>query len=162
MTKLLKKLLNKQNWLFLAGPLLLLASWFLSKNVNNIITTTTVKKVVDKGKHCTISTASCAIQMDEGLYIAGFESPVQVEQEMYINFRFPVGSHFQQAWVEGINMYMGRTPVIAQMQQNDTSLRAVVFLGSCNLATMQWRLTASFSDKNGELVELYYDFVTEL
>lgn len=153
----------KHNWTFAAFAFVLILAWVLSQDwVKLFGFSTPLSESVFSQQICNITHQPCSVNTPEGVYTAGFDSPIEVEEELLLKFSFPANSEFENGWVEGRNMFMGKTPVIPESREKIGKVTAVVFLGSCNQATMEWRLTARFKDQNGKLVELYYDFVTEI
>ena len=104
-----------------------------------------------------------------GLEVSFAPYPVVPEEEIIVSFQLPstlglqVDSKTQlKAWIEGVNMYMGRSPVIIENSLADGAVQGVFFLGSCSEPKMHWRLYIQVSDTNGE--QSYYetvDFYTE-
>ena len=78
--------------------------------------------------------------------------PVVVEQEIAVKLSFDEAWAFENAWVEGVNMYMGKSPLIVRSQINGGSeIEAIMFLGSCSEPNMQWQITAQWKEKNPDL-----------
>lgn len=88
--------------------------------------------------------------------------PIPLEEEIAVTLKMPDQYIFKTAYIEGVNMFMGRTPVVIN-NQTDGVLTGVTFLGSCSEPRMYWRLTAVFEySKNGKRNEArhYFTFQT--
>lgn len=81
-----------------------------------------------------------------------FEQSPIVEEELYINFSLDERWILEKTWLEGVNMYMGKTPLMFEDANNST--RGVTFLGSCNLAEMQWRMYVQVREKDTDNTEI--------
>ena len=103
---------------------------------------------------------TCLFSFQNKDFSIEFVSSVVVEEEIFIKFDLPQTLKLENAWVEGVNMFMGRTPVMNA--QTDEVGRYVTFLGSCNLEQMQWRLVFQLSNKNGQKQEFSAVFYTYL
>lgn len=94
--------------------------------------------------------------------------PVEIEEEIYANLAFRKGWELKKAWVEGVNMYMGKTTAIIQDKQTEKGQANVIFfLGSCSEPTMHWRLKTEWINPHKNVnspnsVFAYFDFYTEL
>jgi hypothetical protein len=81
-------------------------------------------------------------------------TPIQTEEEILLTISVPEGIVVSATWVEGVNMYMGKTPVIPENDHYTT------FLGSCNLATMEWQLNINTKNKSDQLETYLVTFYT--
>lgn len=82
--------------------------------------------------------------------------PVPIEEQIHFTFEIPNEYRLEEAHIEGVNMYMGRTIVFIDRQQNP--LTGISFLGSCSEPSMQWKLSMVFSrDGNSFYRELYFN-----
>lgn len=117
-------------------------------SINKSIQEPTVLPVNDIAKvmGCTIQNNRCEFNVDQQKFDVIFvEKPVPEEE-----VRFSISSNedfnIENAWIEGIDMYMGKSPVIPELVE-PSRLQAVFFLGSCNLRTMEWRMMLKFKQK---------------
>ena len=97
---------------------------------------------------------------DKSLTILFTQSPI-VEEELFIVFESPERFQIKRAWIEGDNMYMGKTPILFE-NANKPNL-GLTFLGSCNLAEMKWLLFVELIDtelKDAENIVLSASFST--
>ena len=95
---------------------------------------------------CTIQNNRCVFVVDQQKFDLKFlQTPVTEEE---IRFSLTSSDEFMltKSWIEGINMFMGKTPVIVE-QQSGNSIVAIFFLGSCNLKTMEWRMVVNIENK---------------
>jgi hypothetical protein len=97
---------------------------------------------------CQIAVDSCTLLNESGAIRIKFLTAIETEEEMLLNIDLPKGLSLDEAWIEGVNMFMGKTPVMLENNQY------ITFLGSCSLSKMEWKLNLKISDKNG-LVQLY-------
>ncbi|MCY7293861.1 hypothetical protein [Alteromonas sp. a30] len=90
--------------------------------------------------------------------------PVLVEEEIQAILFLSKGWKLERGWVEGVNMYMGKTPLLIQESQSQKNqYQAVFFLGSCSEPDMNWRLTTQWKhEKTQQSVTAFYDFSTHI
>jgi hypothetical protein len=69
-----------------------------------------------------------------------FKQTPTVEEELLVTFDISPGNTIKKAWIEGANMYMGKTPVIIEQLGPDKINQGLTFLGSCSQAHMEWQL----------------------
>lgn len=89
-------------------------------------------------------------------------NPVVIEEE--INAKLFLSSDWilNKGWVEGVNMYMGKTPLLIQEKENKSAyFDTIFFLGSCSEPDMHWRMVTEWEHKtSGQTVTTFYDFYT--
>ena len=120
-----------------------------------------VNKVLLVDGICDITVSSCKFEALDQVVSVSFEQKPVPEEELSLNITLPERLEIQTAWVEGINMYMGKSPVIFENPSN--AGEGIVFLGSCNLSEMQWRLLIEFSDtQSNERSQHHFIFTTSL
>lgn len=93
--------------------------------------------------------------------ISIFPRPVPIEEPLAITLQLPEGNRLLSGYIEGINMYMGKIPVIVEQAEGQT-VRVVSFLGSCSEPQMQWRLVLQLQDANEKKVTQSWAFITRL
>lgn len=94
--------------------------------------------------------------------------PVVVEAEIKVKLYLSDGWYLKNAWVEGVNMYMGKSPLIIEdIHHQNKEITAIMFLGSCSEPKMHWRITTEWQADKDELglsanqtVISTYDFFT--
>lgn len=126
----------------LAGLILLVLGGATLNNVN--------KPLTENGM-CIIQEKFCTFSDDEVHVSVEFEQVPVVEEELFVKIDVTPNWHLQNAWVEGVNMYMGKTPVL--FEDNTNTKRGVTFLGSCNLSTMQWQIYIEIENNNTGIVK---------
>lgn len=70
----------------------------------------------------------------------------KVEEELLVTFDISTGNTIKQAWIEGANMYMGKTPVIFEQIGPNKINQGLTFLGSCTQAHMEWHMFIEVMD----------------
>jgi len=95
---------------------------------------------------CTIQNNSCEFVIDQQNFNIKFAQTPIPEEEIRLVIRSNSQFTLTSAWVEGMNMYMGKSPVIAETV-TPTEVEGIIFLGSCNLETMEWQITLNFENK---------------
>lgn len=114
-----------------------------------------VTKSLISGQECQLRDNACFFSNDDmELSIEFMQAPV-VEEELTLNFTFSDNVLVQGAWIEGVNMYMGKTPVIINTLNYRSPLTGITFLGSCSQASMQWRLMLEVKTKEAEKTFIY-------
>ncbi|GLR70051.1 hypothetical protein [Agaribacter marinus] len=112
-----------------------------------------VNDTLNAMQECRLINEQCAIESDYGKISVNFMQPPISEEELALQFSIPAGYALGTVQIEGINMYMGKTPVLFE----DTRRPAlgVTFLGACNLDEMQWKMTFKLT-KNGTILAPLY------
>lgn len=82
---------------------------------------------------------------------------IDIEEEIPMEFIVDEKYTLSHIWVEGMNMYMGRTPVLIDSNNNKVG---VMFLGSCSEPQMQWRINVELVNENGDKELEQFSFVT--
>lgn len=112
--------------------------------------------------YCTVESGQC--QMTQNGQSVGLQitpETIPLEEELTLRFELPDDLLVRQAWVTGINMYMGKTPVIIESVAGNIT-KAVTFLGSCSEPQMQWLLTLDVENQRTKQQQsLYFRFTTQ-
>lgn len=87
---------------------------------------------------CELGTEPCALVVNNQILRVYFEHTPTPEEELLINFDIPKGLKITKAWVEGVNMYMGKTPIL--FENANRLNQGITFLGSCSLSEMRWQM----------------------
>ncbi|MGQ8363690.1 hypothetical protein [Glaciecola sp. 1036] len=101
-----------------------------------------VNTVLNSQGNCQLINNQCAFSLDQQRLSIKFEQSPIPEEELFVQFEHSENIQIHKVYVEGVNMYMGKTPVIFE---DANSLRGVFFLGSCNLPEMQWQMVIEVS-----------------
>lgn len=118
------------------------------KNVNNTLNHST------QSNQCLLINNACTFKTDSIYLRINFLQPPIIEEELLINFEINQGYQILSAWIEGANMYMGKTPVIFEDKSGDKVTKGLTFLGSCSKADMQWNLFIKVVNET-EKTEIY-------
>jgi hypothetical protein len=127
---------SKQTLILFIALLGISLSGIYYKNVNN---------PDDQSGKCDLTVEKCTFVYGNDKISVKFLSPIVTEEEILLSIELPRELKLTEAWVEGVNMFMGRTPI---MKTDDGY---VTFLGSCSLAKMQWQLNLSVENQNGQV-----------
>ncbi|MFT6087533.1 MAG: hypothetical protein ACJA11_002785 [Glaciecola sp.] len=106
------------------------------------------KNVNGKKNHqeeCDLTVKKCTFLYEKNKIKVNFLSPIVTEEEILLAIEMPKELKLTKAWIEGANMFMGKTPIIKE------EYGYVTFLGSCSLAQMQWRLNLHVENQNGQV-----------
>lgn len=118
------------------------------------------KEVSSDAEYCRMANGACSID-DSGVKIDIQFAPASIplETELDISMMSASPLSIRQAWVEGINMYMGRIPV--QFESNDgMNWHAPLFLGMCSEPDMQWQLIVEVTGNGGKSLFKRFIFTT--
>lgn len=96
-------------------------------------------------KECDLTVEKCTFVYENNKIIVKFLSPIVTEEELLLSIDLPKELKLTKAWIEGVNMFMGKTPIMKE------DIGYITFLGSCNLAQMQWRLILHIENQNGQV-----------
>ncbi|MFT4994031.1 MAG: hypothetical protein ACI965_001053 [Paraglaciecola sp.] len=107
---------------------------------------------------------ACILQQGAGRFSAQFSRPPEVEEALGLTLVYPDSYVLTKAWVQGVNMYMGRSAILldaSQRQDGDIISQARVFLGACSEKNMKWQLvTVLVESTSGQERKLFYNFET--
>lgn len=110
--------------------------------------------------------------LDSEISVAISPIPVVPEEELtvavrLINKQLSGQIHQLDAWVEGVNMFMGKSPVIWQQDPEQTAAEKDLYigsfmLGSCSEPQMQWQLILVMQLKSGEKLQRVLQFSSQM
>lgn len=109
------------------------------------------------GKSCNFVNEACEFLIDEKLSIATFSSTPLPEESVTLKILIPEDHEIESAWIEGVNMYMGKIPVLLENNGNG-EWSGWFMLGSCSEPLMKWQLRLNIKDKESPN---YLYFVTQ-
>ncbi len=75
----------------------------------------------------------------------------------------PDSLQLNSAWVQGVNMYMGKTALMIDSvvnQGEQVDYLASLFLGACSEPKMKWQLVVQGQDKAGQTHSFFFNFMT--
>lgn len=111
---------------------------------------------VTGSKQCQLEQNSCEFRLaDDSIFSATFKTyPLQIEENNSVQFNIPNNYEFRGAWVEGINMFMGKMRVIENHKVetvDSVEVDATTFLGACSEPEMRWRMVVELENKKAQL-----------
>ncbi|MFQ3207278.1 MAG: hypothetical protein ACI9IT_001433 [Glaciecola sp.] len=127
---------SKQTLILFIALIAISLSGVYYKNVNSEI---------NRQEECDLTVTKCTFLYEKNKINVSFLSPIVTEEEILLSIAMPQKLKLTKAWIEGVNMFMGKTPVIEEGNGY------VTFLGSCSLAKMQWRLHLHVKNQDGQV-----------
>lgn len=131
-TKLLQKAL---------GPLIIIllaaAIYFAQKQIG--LSNENEATFYGLGNHCEFVNLECHFILDEEQAYATFSAHPVTEESTTVRFHLPEKTQIQSVWVEGVNMYMGKIPVLSE-QVHPGEWTGWFMLGSCSEPEMRWKM----------------------
>jgi hypothetical protein len=115
-------------------------------------------------KQCELTASlSCAFHWGDQQVIVKFAENAQVEELNIVSVTLPENAQLVSAWVQGVNMFMGKTPLYKI--QTDTALpsreqRYEFFIGSCSEEQMKWQLILTINGTEHSSKRLFVNFTT--
>nr|WP_269917044.1 hypothetical protein [Alteromonas sp. PRIM-21] len=91
------------------------------------------------GNSCNFVNETCEFLIDEKLAIASFSTMPEPEESVTVKLIIPEGKNIESAWIEGVNMYMGKIPVLLD-SDGKGKWSGWFMLGSCSEPVMKWQL----------------------
>lgn len=107
----------------------------------------------DNSNTCIVYAQNCNILFDEGPVEVEILDQLVVEELIGVKISLPAALIIEQIHIEGINMYMGKSPVHQTIVnkvdglKKHTTWEGEFFLGSCSLAEMHWRMVIELKDQ---------------
>ena len=116
-------------------------------------------------KQCNLDlTQECVVFDDGQQIIVRFLQEIEVEEELLLKITVPDNTKIKQMWVQGVNMYMGKSAVLADSiyAENDKKIyNARLFLGSCSETAMKWQLIIQTKDNTQVEQSWFFNFSTD-
>ncbi len=106
---------------------------------------------------CTFSNNICELSIDDELAVARFSETPIPEESITLSVRLPEGKAIESAWIEGVNMYMGKIPVMFD-ETDGGEWQGWFMLGSCSEPVMTWQLRINIKK---QAAPSYLYFTTE-
>ena len=110
------------------------------------------------GESCTFVNEHCEFLIHGRHAYAEFSEKVEPETSITVILNLPEGTQVESAWIEGVNMYMGKVPVLLEKKPNG-EWSGWFMLGSCNESTMKWQLRLNIE---GQAAPSYLNFETTM
>ncbi|GAA6185909.1 hypothetical protein NBRC116595_31590 [Aliiglaciecola sp. NS0011-25] len=101
---------------------------------------------------CYLEAQSCRIELDDSIMQVSFSDfPIQIEEMLNLSIIYDTHYVVRRGWLEGTNMYMGKTPLFLKTSRidklnNQVNLDAELFIGACSESNMRWKLTIELED----------------
>lgn len=131
--------------------LVLLLSYFFQKSSSVSVDRAT----------CSFYDGLCEIDTDKGsIRLASFPNSIELEEEINLKISYPPDLTLLSAQITGVNMYMGRIPVLFDVDEVGIA-HGTFFLGSCSEPKMRWQMELILTDGQGISHMYYSHFATE-
>ncbi len=108
------------------------------------------------GNSCQFVNKTCEFLIGEDVAVARFSDIPIAEESITLSLSLPANSKVESAWIEGINMYMGKIPVLLESKANG-EWEGWFMLGSCGEPIMKWQLRLNIKDQE---TPNYLNFIT--
>ena len=109
------------------------------------------------GNSCNFVNETCEFLIDDRLAIATFSAMPEAEESVTVKLLVPEGEEIESAWIEGVNMYMGKIPVLLD-NDGQGKWSGWFMLGSCSEPVMKWQLRLNIEGNDNPH---YLYFVTQ-
>ena len=129
---------------FFAACIFIVIAGFYLQSINNWS---------DASEKCVLIDNWCEIRKNDLTLRIEFDQTPVSEEEIALDIGLSDAYFVSNAWVEGVNMYMGKSPIVFEYE--DKPSQGVMFLGSCHLDEMQWHLNIIVA-KKGTQSEQYF------
>lgn len=86
--------------------------------------------------------------------------PVLIEEMTEVQIRHPSEWALKSAWIEGVNMFMGKINVFiedSRIEMSQKQHNANFFLGSCSRPDMTWKMVLEIKQE-GKAVPIFLEF----
>jgi hypothetical protein len=116
-------------------------------------------------KQCGIEKTLPCVVFNNGQQISvQFLQQIEVEEEITLSIELPKNTKIEKMWVQGLNMYMGKSAVITDniyVQDTRKVYNARLFLGSCSEPAMRWQMIVETSNDSGLQQSWFFNFSTD-
>ena len=116
-------------------------------------------------KQCNIDpTQECVVFYNDQQISVRFLQEIEVEEELLLTITIPKNTNVKKMWVQGINMYMGKSAVLSDyvyVNEGEKVYNARLFLGSCSEPAMRWQLVIQTADANQTEQSWFFNFSTD-
>lgn len=120
----------------------------------------------NSANQCVIGESNfCSIKNDKQDLSIRFLQNIELEEEISLEITINKELTFDKAWVQGVNMYMGKTPIIIESQETQGMYKihtGVLFLGACSEPKMRWQLIVQTKDSRNQVNSHFFNFKTSL
>lgn len=140
---------KSKHYLFVALVFIVIAGTYLQSINKSSIST----------DQCVLVENRCKIHKDDMTLSIEFDQTPISEEEIALDISLSDAYFVSNAWVEGVNMYMGKSPIVFENEAKPS--QGVMFLGSCHLDEMQWHLNITVIKKGTQSEQTFtVPFVT--
>jgi hypothetical protein len=110
---------------------------------------------------CQFDSSTCTVLgVDAEFSLSVTPFPIKTEEQLIFTLDLEPGLTFKSAWIQGVNMYMGKIPVLPLEDSfsQTTRLNLESYLGSCSEPNMRWQMIVTLSDDNNNEFSRYINF----
>lgn len=120
----------------------------------------------NSGTQCQLQdTDECVLSVNNQRFSVQMLDTLQVEEELLVKLKFPARYRLEKSWIQGVNMYMGKTALSLKDSFSDetqTVSELTFFLGACSENKMKWQLVLIYQNPvSGEEHKQFYNFSTD-
>ena len=94
---------------------------------------------------------TCEFLIDGEVAIATFSTMPEPEESVTLKILIPENQEIESAWIEGVNMYMGKIPVLLD-NDGQGKWSGWFMLGSCSEPVMKWQLRLNIEGKDNPTI----------
>ena len=97
---------------------------------------------------CVLDNQQCQIVLGDGITITvTVKQPIEIEESIDIVFETSPDVTIESAWVEGVNMFMGKVPLLVEARTPEVQ-EGWFMLGACSEPNMQWQMTLNIKGRD--------------
>lgn len=127
---------------------------------------TRLEQDLNSGVQCQLlGLKECVLVIDQQEFVVQMLQPFHVEEELPVKLTFPSQYRLTGSWIQGVNMYMGKTALLPKNSVSDGAKvvsELTFFLGACSEDKMKWQLVLIYLNPvSGEEQKLFYNFSTD-
>ena len=100
----------------------------------------------DNKTSCWLAGNSCEIGLPEGTFTVVMDRLPTIEEQIPLTVTLPEGLQIDSAYIEGVNMFMGKIPVPLKPEDNG-QWQGWFMLGACSEPTMQWQMVIKIKNR---------------
>ena len=100
--------------------------------------------------HCEFVNSQCSINHNNNVVLSTFSSIPEAETSITVNFSLPDVMEIDSVWIEGVNMYMGKVPVLVEKTEPG-EWSGWFMLGVCSEPVMRWKMIMYLENSNEPL-----------
>ncbi|MFC3095701.1 hypothetical protein DRW07_07695 [Alteromonas sediminis] len=109
-------------------------------------------RALEGPENCVIQDGQCEFILDNERVLVSFSPKPQIEEPLTIRFAGDSLKPIRSIHIEGANMYMGKTPVVAESQEKN-KWKGWTMLGACSEPNMTWNMVVTFEDATTSLIQ---------